>query len=341
MDSRLKIKPDAKILAVDLAYIGDLIMSTPAYANLRKAYPGATIDLLVAPSSRQIIEDNIFFNEILTATFKKSGWRAVKREAARIAERKYDLAISFHRAHGSLLMLMLARIPKRIGFSHGGRRFFLTSGVPFELNKHRAWNHLNLLHKCLDIEVDFMTPTSVGISPDTIEQARQILGKYSQTGPWAAINPNASWPTKKWTPDGFATVGDYLAGRGFKVVLIGGPGDKQSCAEIKTLMKSDSLDLSGETSLPELSAILKLCDLLVTNDSGPMHIGQAVGTKVIAIFGPTDPARCGPWLSKIEPVQLDIDCIRCYKKECSHMSCMKNLEKDRVIRVIEICISLG
>ena len=341
MDTRLKIKPDARILVVDLAYIGDLIMSTPAFANLRRSFPGATIDLMTSSGSCAIIEGSPVFNEILTATFKKSGWNAVRREASRIAERKYDLAISLHRAHGTLLMLWLARIPQRVGFSHGGRGFFLTKGVPFELYKHRAWNHLNLLQKCIDMEVDFNTPTSIGITPETIIAAKKILDPHSDIRPWAAINPNASWPTKKWLLQGFAEVGDYLADSGFNVLLIGSKSDKETCEELAALMKSKPVDISGLTTLPELAGILSLCDLLVTNDSGPMHIGQAVGTKVISIFGPTDPSRCGPWLSEIEPIQVVIDCIKCYRKRCIHMSCMEKLKVEGIIRAIDNCISLA
>ena len=338
MASRLEIKSGARILVIDLAFIGDLIMSTPAFTNLRSEFPDATIDLLVAPASRPIIEDNSFFNEIITAQFKRSGFVKLRREASRIRERNYDTAISFHRAHGSLLMLMLAGIPKRIGFSHGGRGLFLTSGIPFQLEKHRAWNHLNLLDKCLAIDVDFKTPTSLEVSTGAVESAREKLANHHPSGPWAAINPNASWPTKKWTAEGFAAVGDFLSDHGYQIALVGGPGDKQDCGKVKSLMKSESLDLSGETTLPELAGLLSLCDLLVTNDSGPMHIGQAIGTKVISIFGPTDPERCGPWMCEIEPVQMDIDCAKCYLKRCFHQTCMNDLSKNIVINRITKCI---
>lgn len=339
MASRINIKPDARILVVDLAFIGDLLMSTPAFTNIRKGYPDAAIDLLVSPSSHPVIEHNIIFNEILTAHYKRKGWVAVKKEASRMAERGYDLAICFHRAHGSLLMLMLSGIRNRIGFTHGGRWIFTTAGVPFQISRHRAWNHLNLLDKTLPIEIDFNTPTSLELDPDAILAVEVMLENLQPRGPWAGINPNASWHTKRWTPEGYAAVGDFLADRGLTPILIGSPYEKPLCDHVASLMKSKPINLTGETTLPELAALLSKIEVLVTNDSGPMHMAQAVGTRVVSIFGPTDPLRCGPWLNTFNPVQINLDCIKCYRKSCEHLKCMCELSVEEVLETVADCIS--
>jgi len=340
MDSRLKIPPNAKILVADLAFIGDLLMSTPALANLRRAFPDARIDIVVAPASRPVIEHNPDVNWVLTTGLKSGGFKALRAETERISREKYDLAISFHRAHGTLLMLKLAGIPRRIGFTNEGRRLLLTAGIPFQLYRHRAWNHIRLIEKCLGIDADYKIPTRLSLDPQAVERIGKRLDEAAPGARLAAVNPNASWPTKRWPAERFAEVADRLAATGFQTLLIGSPSDKPISDTVKSMMTSNPLDFTGETTLPELAALISRCEILVTNDSGPMHIAQAVGTPVVSVFGPTDPARCGPWLSETEPLQAGIDCIKCYRKSCWHLRCMRQVTSESVIRVARSCLGM-
>jgi lipopolysaccharide heptosyltransferase II len=341
MASRLmKIRPDAKILVVDLAYIGDLLMSTPAYSNLRKGFPEARIDLLVAPGSLPVVERNPDIDHVRSTGIKSGGWNAIKKEARFLADQKYDLAICFHRGHGSLLMLSLARIPLRIGFTHGGRWLFLTTGIPFQITKHRAWNHLHLLEKCLPIEIDDKLPTRLDLDPEAVESVDQRLKDSGVENEMVAINPNSGWETKRWTSGGFASVADGVNQLGYLPVLIGSAGEKEISEGVASHIKGKALDLTGETTLPELAALLSRCRLVITNDSGPMHMANALGIPVVSIFGPTDPARCGPWMGGIVPIQSDLDCIKCYQKSCWHLKCMKEIDPDEVLKSATQCLSI-
>jgi heptosyltransferase-2 len=327
-----------KILIVDLAYIGDLLMSTPAIENLRRAFPEAHIDIMVAPGSFPVIEHSPHVDRVITSDVKSGGWNALREEAARISKENYDLAVSFHRGHGTLLMLRMSGVRRRIGFTHGGRGFFLTDGIPFQLYRHRAWNHLRLIEKCLGIDVDYKTPTSLTLDEEAVASIDRTLNEEAPGASLAAINPNAAWPTKRWLPERFAAVADRLASEGFLPVIVGSAKETDIAAMVKSEMKSQALDFTGRTSLHELAALLSRCDVLVTNDSGPMHIGHAVGVPTVSVFGPTDPARCGPWLGKIEPVQADLDCIRCYRKRCWHLTCMHLLDEKTIEEAALGCI---
>ncbi len=338
MVARIDIPADAKILVVDLAFIGDLLMSTPALACLRRAYPQARIDILVSPGSSPVIEHNPDVDNVLTTSMKKRGWKGIREEARRLSGENYHLALSLHRAHGTLIMLRQAGIPIRIGFTHGGRGFFLTGGVPFQIQRHRSWNHLRLIEKGLSIDVDYSTSTRLDLDPRAVDTLQELLDGHDLRNGLVAINPNAAWATKRWTPEGFACVADGLSEDGCAPILIGGPNEKQVAEQVKRSSKRQIIDFTGETSLQELAALLSRCRMLVTNDSGPMHMARAVNTPVLPIFGPTDPARCGPWLGEIEPLQNALDCIKCYRKTCWHMTCMRKLDGQTVLRKAQECL---
>jgi heptosyltransferase II len=333
------IAPDSKILVVDLAFIGDLLMTTPALTCLRKAFPNAEIDLLVSPGSAPVVELNKSISSVILSGMKKGGLESIKKEAKRISEKSYDLAISFHRGHGTLLMLKLAGIKQRIGYTNGGRGFFLSRGIGFELYKHRTWNNLRLLEKALSIEIDYQTPTVLDLDPSAVKTIDYALRDLGVSKEMVAINPNAAWVTKRWLPESFATVADMINQMGFTPVLVGGPKEVPIANLVKGAMKSEAVDFTGKTSLQELAVLLSRCKALVTNDSGPMHIGQAVGIPIVSIFGPTNPTRCGPWLGKIEPVQAEIDCIKCYRKTCWHLTCMKRASVEKVVKRLQYCLN--
>jgi len=339
MVADIKLVPETKILVVDLAFIGDLLMSTPAYANLRRAFPENHIDLLAAPGSRAIVESSGFFNRIFTSGIKKGGWKAIRLEAELTESERYDCVVAFHRGHGSLLMLKMAGVPFRIGFTHGGRGLLLTHGVRFDLYRHRTWNHLNLIDQCLPIEVDYSTPTYLKPSDDAVESVKGMIAEHAPGAKLAIINPNAAWPTKRWTPEGFAYVADALSEKGYLPVLVGSGREEHVCSSVAGTMKNTSWNLAGKTSLQELAALMAESEIAISNDSGPMHIAHAVGTLVVSIFGPTDPARCGPWHGEIEPIQHNLDCIKCYRKQCWHLKCMRELDRDKVLSATLKCIS--
>ena len=342
MADRINISGDAKILVIGHAYIGDLLLDTPAIHCLRKAFPSARIDLLAHQRSRAVVENNPDLSNILKMEMwaQSQTWKrnlSVMREAAkRIAEEKYDLAILFHRSEVPMITLKMAGIPNRIGFINGSRRFLLTAGTKYNLYKHISCNMLKLLKYGLGIKVDYSTPLQLRPDPTVVEAMEARLNKIAPNGIFVGVNPNSNGLLKNWPEENFAFTADGLAELGYIPILIGGPNEKMITEKVRKAMKSEAVDFCGSTSIAELIALISKCKFLVTNDSGPMHIGYALKIPTYAIFGPTDPARCGPWAIESKVFQAKIDCIKCYRKYCWHMTCMREIRPKTVLDTIKI-----
>jgi len=149
--------------------------------------------------------------------------------------------------------------------------------------------------------------------------------------------PSSRWVTKDWTPAGFAAAARRLhEERGATVYLMGGPGDVARCADIERMMGGDVVNLAGKTSLVEMGSTLAAMDLLVANDSGPVHMAAAVGTPSLVLFGPTSPARTGPYGEAHRVVQsAPLDCRPCFMRACApqHHRCMRDITADQVSQV--------
>jgi ADP-heptose:LPS heptosyltransferase len=146
------------------------------------------------------------------------------------------------------------------------------------------------------------------------------------------INPQATWPTKLWDNNKCAQVGDWLIQQGFSVVFTGGGGDRKVVDEIIAQMHYPAVNLAGDTTLKTLAALYGKAPLVISTDTGPMHIASAVGTPVVAIFGSTAPWRTGPFGEKHQVVRLDLPCSPCLKKQCDSRRCTTELGVDLVIK---------
>jgi len=154
------------------------------------------------------------------------------------------------------------------------------------------------------------------------------------------INPNARWPSKIWPWERFRELIKTLSLRGYEIVLIGGPDDKDRMDSAFHGIGKNVYNLAGQTSLKSLAAIFKKGDCLITNDSGPMHLAVAVGLPVIALFGPSNPLRTGPygWQNENKRNKVlfsEIPCAPCYKRECHHTECLMNISVDQVLSALE------
>ncbi|MCD6390070.1 MAG: glycosyltransferase family 9 protein, partial [Desulfobulbaceae bacterium] len=179
------------------------------------------------------------------------------------------------------------------------------------------------------------------VSDQDRRQVRELLGENSQdrndaAQPLVAINPQTKWETKLWENDRFAQVADQLAARGCRVVFTGGPPDRVVIETIQENMKNSSLNLAGRSSLKTLAALYERADLVISTDTGPMHIAAAAGTPVVALFGPTAPWRTGPYGKQHQVLRTGISCSPCFKRQCpleedQKKRCMKEIPVDRVV----------
>jgi ADP-heptose:LPS heptosyltransferase len=145
------------------------------------------------------------------------------------------------------------------------------------------------------------------------------------------LNAPARWPSKSWPKESFAELGDQLASRiGAKIILTGGRADRSLVEEIASQMRTRPLVAAGRTTLKELCALFRKVDLVITCDSGPMHIAAALGTRTVALFGPTDPRRTGPYGMGHRVLQKQMDCVPCFKRRCPDNRCLKEITVEEV-----------
>ena len=322
-----------KILVRLPNWIGDAVMSTPALGTVRAFFPGAEITVAAPPAVAELFRSHPYCDRIVAlgqggAFPDLARWWAAARALRR---QRFDLAILFQNAISAGILATLARCRLRIGYATDGRGFLLTHGAPAPDRSRR----LHQVHYYLEMLKQF----GIGSGPPALklectaeerDWARSRLGQ----GPWAAINPGAAYgEAKRWFPERFAEVADGLAREfGSRILLTGGPGEIRIGSEIEAAMNARPLNLIGKTTVRQLMALLSQCCLMITNDSGPMHIAAAFGVPIVAIFGPTDHLTTSPWSDRAEIVREDFPCAPCLKRKCPiDHRCMKAVTAEKVL----------
>jgi ADP-heptose:LPS heptosyltransferase len=159
--------------------------------------------------------------------------------------------------------------------------------------------------------------------------------RIDPAGPLCVIHPAARWVTKRWPADRFAAVADRVAEAGWRVAIVAGAAQREEAAAVGRLFRHGAIDLVGRTSLPQLAVLLRRATVLVTNDSGPMHLAAAVGTPVVAIFGPTDPRRIGPYGAGHTVLSASVDCSPCSRQRCVQGgACLNAISVDEVVAAV-------
>src|SRR2546427_503984 len=337
-----------RILVRGTNWIGDAVLTTPALMAIRKGFPQAKIALLVKPAIAELLHHHPAVDEIVL--YRDPGPHAGlggKLTLARLLRRgRYDLAILLQNAFEAAAITALAGIPNRYGYATDGRSFLLTHRShtrsdwgcrpalsPKIRRKHQAHYYLELLRP-LGIPVEPEPPmlqTTPGEDAEAIEHLRAFGVDPKKV--LIGLNPGSVYGTaKRWLPERFAEVADRVAAEHGGVVLIfGGRGEEELGAAIAGKMTAPTLVLSGQTTVRRLMALIKLCRLFITNDTGPMHIATAFGVPTVAIFGPTDPATTSPFGSGHELVRHPVDCSPCLLRECPiDHRCMQGISVEMV-----------
>jgi len=341
------------LLVRGVNWIGDAVMTIPALRSLRKGLPGTKISLLVKPWVAPLFENNPDIDEII---LYEDGFKSLTGKfklSSLLKAKKFCSSILLQNAFDAALIAFLSGIPQRIGYSRDGRGFLLTDSIPFDNDArklHHIQYYLNILEKA-GINAEYSLPY-IFLSMQERLQARDILKNLKR--PVIGINPGATYgSTKRWPPERFAEVSKRIISElGGSVVILGSKSEVEIADEIVSNPQlsafspqanpaeagsSQLLVMAGKTSLRELSALISECDALLTNDSGPMHIGYALRTPLVAIFGSTDPALTGPQGKENIVIKKNIDCSPCFKKSCDkkEMLCMNAIMPDEVFEAIK------
>jgi heptosyltransferase I len=344
-NKRIHIDPPRSILLIKLSAIGDVVHTLPLLEVLRKSFPTARIDWLVEEEARPMIEGHKDVDHVIVSCRKS--WqkrffspgqglavlKEIKRFVQTIRTHRYDLVIDLHGLFKSGILTGLARGRRKIGFTGGkeGSMLFLTDRpYPFDYNRHALDRYLQAA-RYLGCGTNSWKGKISLQQGDKERIDRLVTDHLSPSESLVAINPMARWITKLWDEERFASLAGRLQGElSCKVLFTGSPGDRPVIERIIANINPRPLNLAGSTSLRELAYLYTLCRLIVTTDTGPMHIAAAMGVPVVALFGPTAPWRTGPYGMGHTVIQEKMECSPCFKKKCAHRTCMKSITVEEV-----------
>lgn len=329
---------EKKILIINVNWIGDVLFSTPFIRVVREAYPKSHIACLLHPRCKEILESNPRLDEIMIYDEEgehKSLFGKLKL-IMYLRKKNFDIAFILHRSFTKALIASLAGIEKRIGYPTKHRSFLLTEIVEEPTEE---------LHK---VEYFLNVARAVGIEPSSrsyeffIKDSdrnfiRSLLksSDVSDEKTLVVICPGGNWDPKRWPKGSFAKLADLLIERfGVKVAISGAKKDIGLADEIKAMMRNSPIIVCGRTTLKELGALLERANLVIANDTGPMHIAVSMKAKTIALFGPTSPAITGPYgdgnyrvISKYGECE-----IPCYDFSCTDNRCMAAIKVEDVLK---------
>jgi heptosyltransferase-2 len=322
-----------RIMLRSTNWVGDAVMTTPAMADVRRAFPDAEIAVVANPMVAQLFSYHPYCDRVIVYDKKgpHKGVAGLWRFARELRKEKFDLAILLQNAIEAAILAFAAGIPRRAGYRTDARGFLLTHGVPVGIEQKRLhhteyYRHM-LRHFC---HGDGDGRLCLACTDEEIA----LAGKSLAGGRWVAINPGAAYGSaKRWLPERFAEVADGLAKEfGLQVVLTGGPAEQEIGRDIEKAMHTPALNLIGKTSIRQLMAVLAACSLVVTNDSGPMHVAAAFDVPIVAVFGPTDHTTTSPWSQKVRIVRKDTECAPCLLRQCpTDHRCMRAISAADVL----------
>lgn len=340
-----------RILLVKPSSLGDIVHALPVLHGLRRRYPGATIDWLVASSFASLlrghpeIDELVIFDRKRLAGFGRnlSATTALFAFLRRLRAGKYDLVIDLQGLFRSGFFSRATGAGVRLGFrtAREGARFFYTHQVCVDDPDAHAVDRNYLVARVLgfdDVPICF-TPVLPESAWDEVHDPlkRDLLSSDALR---MVVVPGGRWETKVWLPQRFAETIDRVAERtGARGILVGSPDETALCEQIANKCESDPVNLAGKTNLRQLAVVLKRADVVLCHDSAAMHFAVAFRRPLVCLVGPTNPHRTGPYNRPNDVVRLNLDCSPCYLRRldrCPHgHRCMRDINVGRVVTAVE------
>lgn len=321
-------------------WIGDLVMATPILADVRKAFPSASITAMCRRPLCDLLVKDPSIDELFCFTKPENGFlrREDKRDIiSKIAAGKFDVGILLTNSFSSAWWFWQGNVKRRIGSAKSFRSWLLTDpvAIPNKGIEHQVNTYKRLLQP-LGISISSTKPK---LFFDAAERkvAKQLLTQqgYVEGMPLIGINVGASYGSAKcWPPERFRTLAmDLLRDKDVFLVFFGDASTAKIVKEIARGLPQRAIDIAGVTSLRELGCLIEECSILVSNDSGPMHMAAAVGTPLIALFGSTEPIATGPFGVPESVIHKRPACSPCYKRKCplDKFTCMEEISVEEVV----------
>ncbi len=333
--SKRKIKREEirKILCIKPRGIGDIILSTIVLENLKTALPHSEIHYLTEEFAKRSVENNPFVSKILTFNKKDFVLSIIRK----VRKERYDLVLDFWSNPKTAQITFLSGAKYRVGYEKRGRRYaYNFLGKNGTMGEHAAEDNLVLL-KAIDVPI-----ISKKIIYQTTKEEKTLAVKFfsalnNQYQLIIGIIPSGGWESKRCDPVKWIEICTEIQKKyDVKILILWGPGDEKDAKEIINGLKPTPI-LVPKLSFGELSALIESCDLIIANDSGPMHVSAAVGKPTLGIFGPTDPEAHRPFSDNSSYViHSELHCIICTKLVCPYNhECMLELPVERVMNEIE------
>ena len=328
-----------RVLIVQTAYLGDVILATPLIRGSTTLWPQAEVDFLCIPQTASLLEGHPLIRRLLVYDKRRlaRGLLAFLPTALTLRRRRYDVALVPHPSLRSALLAFLSAAPTRVGFDRNAGRWLYTDVVPYDRALHEVRRNLRLLEPFGRLP-EGLRPELFPTSQDR-ERVEMLLGDAGDR--FAAVAPGSVWPTKRWLPERFAQVCRWLAERhGLRCVVIGGADDSTLAGHVAELSGGAAVNLAGRLTPLQSAEVVRRARVLVTNDTAPLHMASAVGTPVVAVFGPTVPEfGFGPYGVPNRVAQVELPCRPCAPhggKRCplGTFACMRELSAEHVYRLV-------
>ena len=322
--------------------MGDTLMTLPALAALREMNSHDVIHVGVPSPLAPLMR-------LAKTAHEVWGWpeEASTYHRVRLAKRgHYDRVILLPNSFRSAWIAWLARIPERWGYEGHWRRWLLNRPIPSHMRPrgvHQSESYLEII-RALGWRGSKAPEARIQPPPSLLRWAQEALAPAGKGGPVVGICPGATYgPAKRWPSDRFVSVARALGDRhGAGIVLMGSRAERPFIGQMASAIGTHAVDLSGATNLEELAAVLASCRLVISNDSGPMHLAAALGTPVVALFGSTDRIATAP-LGRHRIVSAAVECSPCLRRECpdGHYQCLSRISPEQVLLAAEELLRQG
>jgi len=290
-------------------WVGDVVLSLPALRDLRRQFPAARLEVLARPWVGEIYGALREVDAVIES-------RGLVADAAAVRGR-FDLGVLLPNSFATAFALWRAGIPERWGYATDARGVLLTRscGVPARLRGQSQVYYYRAMLEGLGLAAEGPPDASLACPEAWARDGANLLG---DAGPWIGVNPGAFYGTaKRWAPERFAATAALVARRtGARVAIVGAASERPLGEEIAAQLGAPARVLCGETTLAGLVGVLSRLRLLLTNDSGPMHLAAALGTPLVAVFGSTDWTETAPFSDRARVVREETECAPCRLREC-------------------------
>ena len=328
-----------KILILKPSSLGDVVHALPVARLIRQRYPHAEIHWWIGRGLMPLLHADPDVRKLIPFDRSRwgspSGWGSVVSCLRQLRAERYDWVVDLQGLARSGLVAWLANGAQTIGLDDPREG----ATALYDLRVPRPSFHTHAVDWYLEVLPHLGVPVHDRFEwmPRDAEAATIVESIWPSDGRrWIAFQPGARWMNKRWPVEQFGELARRLLARNdsLGVVVLGDTGDRPLGEKIGRAAGPGCLDLTGQLSLPGMVEWLRRCDALVTNDTGPMHVAVALGVPVVALFGPTEPTRTGPYRQLDSVLRVDLECAPCLKASCRNaesLACLNRISVDRVL----------